>query len=231
MLSPGGAIPTPVSSMSLTMTSSIKVDLELYEFEEVKHICKMNLGGTLWSPTTNLRHGVPCYEKVTIALDSGSDATVIPPSFAPVGLQLESGSQLWDAQGSQIRTSGYKEVSIELEGVCGERIRVKERGYFSDTVSQPLLSYRRLLKRGWVINLNGNHEPRLCHQQSGVSVPVKFKNDPLVVAGSIRRVFVRYISADIPAGWKTLGTAWTNTSLGYPTYLQEKRWQVHRSHR
>ena len=102
MLSPGGAIPTPVSSMSLTMTSSInKVDLELYEFEEVKHICKMNLGGTLctWSPTANLRHGVrrvPEFglqpgqdhlhvkgissdEKVTIVLDSRSHATVIPP--------------------------------------------------------------------------------------------------------------------------------------------------------
>lgn len=154
--------------------------------------------------------------KVTIVLDSGSDATVIPSSFAPVGLQLESGSQLWDAQGSQIRTSGYKEVSIELEGVCGERIRVKDRGYFSDKVSQRLLSYGRLLKRGWVINLNGNHEPQLCHQQSGVSVPVNFKNDSLVVEGSIRRVFVRHVSADIPAGWKTLGTAWTNTSLGYP---------------
>ena len=227
----------PVSSMSLTTTSSIDVvDVDLYEFAEVKHICKMNLGGTFWSPTTNLRHkrrrvpehglhpgqdhlhvrGVSSGEKVTIVLDSGSDATVLPSSFAPIGLQLESGSKLWDAQGSQIRTSGYKEVSIELERMCGERIRVKDRGYFSDKVSQPLLSYGRLLKRGWVINLNGNHEPQLCHQHSGVSVPVKFKNDSLVVEGSIRRVFVRHISADIPAGWKTLGTTWTNTSLGYP---------------
>ncbi len=211
-------------------------DLDGYEVEDTKLFCKMDMGKALWRPTPTLHpgfchlhvgglqggqdhlqvRGISSGEKVSVVLDSGSDATVIPSCYAPAGLHLGSGSPLWDAQGSEIRTYGCREVCIELEGVSGERIMVKDKGYISDKVSQPLLSYGRLLKRGWVISLTGDNEPQLCHQQSGVSIPVKFKNDSLVVEGSIRRVFIRHVSADIPANWKTLGTTWRSTSMGYP---------------
>ena len=74
---------------------------------------------------------------------------------------------------------------------------MRDKGYISDKVSQPLLSFGGLLKHGWVISLTGSNESRLCHQQDGVSIPVRFQNDSLVVEGSIRRVFIRHVSADI----------------------------------
>ena len=56
-------------------------------------------------------------------------------------------------------------------------------------------------RRGWTITLDGGG-PKLTHEESGVRIPISFKNDSL--------------QADIPARWREAGTSWTVTGKGFP---------------
>ena len=78
-------------------------------------------------------------------------------------------------------------IQIELESDVGSLLVLKDKGHLSASVSQPLVSYRRLLKRGWVITLVDG-APKLLHMKTGSSVRISFRNDSLVITGSIRRV-------------------------------------------
>ena len=95
---------------------------------------------------------------------------------------------------------------------------VKDRGYISSHVAQPLISYQRLLKREWTITLNSKNEPKLGHARSGVGIiPVGCKNDSLVVSWTIRRVKgVRHVPADVPKSWSEKGESWSTTALAFP---------------
>ena len=146
-----------------------------------------------------------------IVLDSGSDATVLPASCAFAGRGLREEGTLWDAQGNQIATAGCREVQLELQGEEGDVVILSDRVHVSQHVQQPLISYGRLLKRGWTITLDDG--PKLTHEESGIKVPITFKNDSLMVTGFVRMVahnHVRHVDADIPARWRDVGTSWTS---------------------
>lgn len=152
-----------------------------------------------------------------IVLDSGSDATVLPASYAFAGRGLREEGTLWDAQGNQIATAGCREVQLELQGEEGDVVILSDRVHVSQHVQQPLISYGRLLKRGWTITLDDG--PKLTHEESGIKVPITFKNDSLMVTGFVRMVahnHVRHVDADIPARWREVGTSWTVTGNGFP---------------
>lgn len=152
-----------------------------------------------------------------IVLDSGSDATVLPASCAFAGRGLREEGTLWDAQGNQIATAGCREVQLELQGEEGDVVILSDRVHVSQHVQQPLISYGRLLKRGWTITLDDG--PKLTHEESGIKVPITFKNDSLMVTGFVRMVahnHVRHVDADIPARWRDVGTSWTVTAKGFP---------------
>ena len=152
-----------------------------------------------------------------IVLDSGSDATVLPASCAFAGRGLREEGTLWDAQGNQIATAGCREVQLELQGEGGDVVILSDRVHVSQHVQQPLISYGRLLKRGWTITLDDG--PKLTHEESGIKVPITFKNDSLMVTGFVRMVAhnnVRHVDADIPARWRDVGTSWTVTGKGFP---------------
>ena len=150
-----------------------------------------------------------------IVLDSGSDATVLPADLAFAGRGLRDEGTLWDAQGNQIATAGCREVQLELHGEGGDIVLLKDKVHISQQVKQPLISYGRLLRRGWTITLDDG--PKLTHEESGVKIPITFKNDSLQVSGYVRMLsHVRHVDADVPARWREVGTTWTVTGKGFP---------------
>ena len=156
---------------------------------------------------------------LSIVLDSGSDATVIPQSMAQCGDAAAAFGNLWDAQGNSISTSGCRDISVQLFGEDGEEVILRDRGYVSSTVKQPLLSYGRLLRQGWSIVMRPDG-PKLEHAEADVRIPIEFCQDSLSVRGSIRRVnVVRHLPVTPPPSWTASWTAsspWRTTSKGYP---------------
>ena len=236
-----------LETTTLSMTSlSSTCFVDEYEFMDCPPSFK--LGDKLWLPTSlrSTRFGLcgevcqrgrrvlcdkvcqdPCRdlhirgvreEKLwEIVLDSGSDATVLPASCAFAGKGLREEGTLWDAQGNQIATAGCREVQLELQGEGGDVVILSDRVHVSQHVKQPLISYGRLLKRGWTITIDDG--PKLTHEESGIKIPITFKNDSLLVSGFVRMVshsHVRHVDADIPAKWREVGTSWTVTGKGFP---------------
>lgn len=111
---------------------------------------------------------------------------------------------------------------IEFVAEEGMSVALKDRGHVSEKVRQPVLSYGRLLKRGWCIVVDEqDNKPKLYHFAKNLKIPIAYKNDSLVVCGKIRRVgvaraVVDALPADIPKCWSEASSTWTTLSQGYP---------------
>ena len=117
-----------------------------------------------------------------IIVDSGADASLFPGHLMGRGVQGAGASlYLQDAQGSQIKTYGHKDVDIVLTSRDGRKVILKERVTFCDVVKQPILSFGRLMRAGW--SIDGMDE---CLKNGDVEVPLNYQNQSLVVQGSAR---------------------------------------------
>ena len=83
---------------------------------------------------------------------------------------------LQDAQGKKIQSYGNKDVDILMMTSEGQSVVLKERVTFSDMVSQPILSFGRLMRSGWSID-----GQRQCLRNGSLEVPLAFQNQSLVV--------------------------------------------------
>ena len=119
-------------------------------------------------------------EEVTIIVDSGADASLFPGFMLRKGERIRGGGPLLqDAQGTQIKTFGHRDVSITLQAEDDREVILKERVTFSDVVAQPILSFGHLLRAGWSIDAKEH-----CMYNGSVRVPLTFQNNSLVVKGS-----------------------------------------------
>ena len=149
-------------------------------------------------------------------IDSGSDATVVPISYAHYGIPYSGESRLVDCQGNALSTAGLKEFRFIMQSVDGRTISFREVGHLSASVSCPLVSFGRLFKNGWRIGGNTN-DPLLEHPDSGVAVAMSFRNESFVVPGFIRQLAqVNAVSIKVPEAWKALNPGWHSTSKGLP---------------
>jgi len=100
---------------------------------------------------TNERYELDTNE-VDIIIDSGADAPVFPSSMIHCGRQCD-GQQvaLQDAQGRAIPLLGQRSVAVVLEDKNGAEIEVRDNVVLSDEISQPVLSFGRLMNAGWSI--------------------------------------------------------------------------------
>ena len=151
-------------------------------------------------------------EGCEIVLDSGSDATVIPVSMADAGVESSTQeSYLRDAQGSQIATSGVRDISIVAHSLDGRAITFKDRGHVSSKVEQPLISYGKLLRRGWSVDAEGDNGGPVLKHKCGAQIPVNFRHHSLTIHGEVRMVSdlnVRAITVDVPRSWQKLKNGW-----------------------
>lgn len=87
---------------------------------------------------------VTCDDHITeFLIDSGSDATVVPISYAHYGIPYSGESRLVDCQGNALSTSGLKEFRFIMQSTDGRTISFKEIGHLSSSVSCPLVSFGR----------------------------------------------------------------------------------------
>ena len=134
-------------------------------------------------------------DEVNIIIDSGADAPVFPSSMIHCGRD-HSGQAvaLQDAQGRQIPVLGQKAISVLpvlgqkaisvlLQDAHGTEIELKDDVIFSHEISQPMLSYGRLMNAGWSICAQNR-----CLKNGNYEIPLEFQNNSLVVKGHVRSV-------------------------------------------
>ena len=123
-------------------------------------------------------------ETVNVILDSGADASLFPGRLMDRGIPTSGACPyLQDAQGTKIKTYGHSDVDIVMHAKDGREVIIKERVTFSDVVSQPILSYGRLLRTGW--SIDGDTQ---CLKHDEIEVPLAFQNQSLVVRAAIRMI-------------------------------------------
>ena len=106
-----------------------------------------------------------------------ADASLFPGFMRELGEEATGCTPyLQDAQGTKIKTYGSKDVDIILWSTEGRQVILKERVTFSDCVSQPILSFGRLMKSGWSLDASS-----MCLTHGELEVPLTFQNQSLVV--------------------------------------------------
>ena len=142
-------------------------------------------------------------EMFNILLDSGADASIFPVTLLGKGRPTEGVvGKLHDAQGAEIPIDAVQDMEIRLKDVSGSTVILRERVAVSKHVSQPILSFGRLLEGGWSID---GCQQALTHH-AGANIPVELQNKSLMVQGTIRvlrescdvvDMHVRAIQADV----------------------------------
>ena len=124
----------------------------------------------------------------TIILDSGSDVSLLPPSFG--ANSFGSNHQLQDCQGNALGVSGTKEAEILVQDASGECLQPNNSFVVGD-VTSCLMSLGRLYASGWSIV----HEPGCGENGLGLKapdgealIPVFYKGMSLAIQGQIRCV-------------------------------------------
>ena len=182
----------------------------------------MSIRSTTFGGETNERYEIDTNE-VDIIIDSGADAPVFPSSMIHCGRQCD-GQQvaLQDAQGRALPLLGQRSVAVVLEDKNGVEIEVRDNVVFSDEISQPILSFGRLMNAGW----------SMCAQTRSLrngayEIPLDFQNSSLIVRGHVRTIggqpqAIRALKADLTPGlqayvdnafgWHRDGTRWVGSS-------------------
>ena len=90
---------------------------------------------------------------------------------------------LQDAQGKAIPLLGQRSRSVVLEDKNGAEIELRDNVVFSDEITQPILSFGRLMNAGWGICA---HTKSLCN--GAYAIPLNFQNNNLIVKGHVRSI-------------------------------------------
>ena len=87
----------------------------------------------------------------------------------------------------------------------------------SGRVDTPLISHGKLLRQGWGIAPEPRGKSFLAHT-SGAKVEVSFKQNSLLVSGTVRMISeaVSVINGYAPRNWRNLKNGWYKTKDGFP---------------
>ena len=168
-------------------------------------------------------------ELVNIIIDSGADATILPSGYLGVGIEAdEDEPKLQDAQGTSIATKGYRHVCFHFEDENGKHIQIYDKAHFSDGISQPILSFGKLLEGGWSID-GGQCAMTYGVEGSKLRIPLKLQNKSLTAEGYVRAIacgphVVRMLEAKLnddmeqkvkqQVGWKQMDNRWIGVRVG-----------------
>ena len=123
-----------------------------------------------------------------VILDSGSDANVLPKSYASDNI-LASKHRLRNCEGTPLKTYGTRETELVVTTANGEEVVLKQK-FVVGEVTNCLLSLGQLLKTGWSLVHRGEHGEQLALQspEGSVEVPVYYKGSSLAMDAWIRCV-------------------------------------------
>lgn len=183
---------SPLSSGSLRMVQFYYLDNDMNELQE------------------DFQCEVDNSPPFRVIIDSGADAPVFPASLAHCG-QAHHGEQvaLQDAQGNQIPTMGQRVVSILLGDNRGIGMELIENVVFSPEVTQPILSYGRLMNAGWSIDAQ-----QQCLRNGDYAVPLMLQNNSLVVEARVRTI-TSSTCTSLPMEVRSMKAVFTSGLQGY----------------
>ena len=198
---------------------------DLYDVTDVESTCRIFNDSVRYRPGLKPQLHVRAVTSQVhdIVLDSGSDATVLPVSLMDAGVpSRDRSSELRDAQGNTIHVDDVRDICFDVTTTNGQSITIKDRAHFSSAVDKPLISYGKLLKRGWGI-MPSQDGDFLVHK-SGHKVQLGFKQNSIMMQGHVRVLEeVRRLSVDIPASWQNLGVGWYDLPNGTPLCMSHAR--------
>lgn len=214
---------------------SKRFNFDLYDFEvQSRSSFKRSLSCQLFCPSMQCKRlqsssdFAPSGNELTvraltighdIVVDSGSDATVLPLHMSGAGTpSCIQDSALRDAQGNPIHVSTVRDICFDLETEDGQVITIRDKAHFSSAVDSPIISYGKLLKKGWGISPDTTGS-FLTHAR-GFRIPMNFRNNSLTIHGHVRVIstpasetgVVRAIQVDVPRSWNGLGNGWWDIS-------------------
>ena len=175
-------------------------------------------------------------DQVKVIIDSGADATILPSSYLDIGTELDEGApKLQDAQGVPIEVRGYKQVCFIFKADNDKEVQIFDKAHFSDEISQPIISYGKLMEAGWNIEAGqmsgGQHSMTFGLGHNVVRIPLQLQNRSLVATGHLRTVvekpagpmMVRVLEAKLlddlqmtardQVGWKQVDNRWVGVHL------------------
>ena len=198
---------------------------DLYEIEVAETTCRIFSDSDRFRPCGKPKLHVRAVTSQVhdIVLDSGSDATVLPVELMDAGVSCgNQASELRDAQGNAIHVDDVRDICFDVTTTDGRCITIRDRAHFSAAVDKPLISYGKLLKRGWGI-MPSQDGDFLVHN-SGHKVNLGFKQNSIMMQGSVRVLKeVRRLSVDIPSSWQELGVGWYDLPNGTPLCMSHAR--------
>ena len=198
---------------------------DLYDVTDVESTCRIFNDSVRYRPGLKPQLHVRAVTSQVhdIVLDSGSDATVLPVSLMDAGVpSRDRSSELRDAQGNTIHVDDVRDICFDVTTTNGQSITIKDRAHFSSAVDKPLISYGKLLKRGWGI-MPSQDGDFLVHK-SGHRVQLGFKQNSIMMQGHVRVLEeVRRLSVDIPVSWQNLGVGWYDLPNGTPLCMSHAR--------
>ena len=119
---------------------------------------------------------------IELVIDSGSDESCLPESWRHVGVAGGTTNNSYrDAQGSVISGSQMRTAVLDIDGV-----QFKE-GWLLGSVTQPLFSVGKLLKRGWNL-IHTDNTPFLTSPDNAIRVPLHYRHNSLHATGTIMNV-------------------------------------------
>ena len=122
-------------------------------------------------------------QDIQVVVDSGSDASCLPLSWAGIGLEGGPDPHSYtDAQGDAIKGSQTRTAVLQIGDV-----KFKERWLLS-SVTQPLLSVGKFMKQGWNIIHDSQRVPHLTSPDGQVKVPMHYQHNSLRATGTICNV-------------------------------------------
>ena len=124
----------------------------------------------------------------TVIVDSGADISCLPTSFATCGRSARSSQQiaLFDAQGGDLKVHQQRIVDFAATDRSGREVVIREKCLIT-SVTQPLLSLGRLVKRGWFPQRQGE-DLLLAHGRTGSELNLSFQGNSLALEACIRKV-------------------------------------------
>ena len=153
-------------------------------------------------------------DKCLITLDSGADISVLPRSYAHVGLRQDGREELKmvDAQGRKIPVPA--KAKIRLVGSDGRQIELVEE-FVLGNVQHPILCAGKLLRRGWSLgNVDGSLH--LKHEGRAVNIPLNNDRNSLQCEA---RIFAVTTTEKVPE--KDMGEEGTARVLALQGYLSK----------
>ena len=74
----------------------------------------------------------------------------LPESFGSAcGVESDAAGVLQDCQGKSLSTPGCRTIAFCLIDETGAQIVLRETGYISKSVSNPILSFGKFIRKGW----------------------------------------------------------------------------------